>query len=275
MKILPDVRLLVNGVQISLRQTQALIAIASTNSQNQAARALGISVPVLHRYIKELEQKLGVELILTSPRGTVLTEHGKEIVNKYRRFEKRLKTSLTPIVACSPLYSHLVLQAVSAVERQGYKIDMLVGDDKLNNHFLDMGVVGAVVFDDPIHVYREKESYEEHEIVEVVKDTLIHVHKDRKYLRYRYGAQRIGFASLKLQGADYEIVGETRDFQQLVKSGHSFFINRSLALREGLDLKSHTRPKQLLHSIFALRVGKEEELEILLQRLGSVHEKVM
>lgn len=273
MKILPDVRLIVDDVHVSLRQIQALIAIASTNSQNKAARTLGISVPVLHRYIKELEQRLGMDLISTTPQGTVLTDYGREIIETHKRFEKRLEGRDKHIVVCSPIYSHLVLQAVSAVERDGYKIDMLIGDDELNNHYLDMGHVGIVVFDDPIHVYKERDTRQKHEILEVVKDTLLHVYRGKKYLRYKYGAQRIGFSNLDLEGVNYELVGETRDHKQLLKSGYSFFINRSLAMREGLDLESHTPAKLLMHSIFALRIGGGEELDVLMQRLAKTHEK--
>ena len=273
MKIHPEVRLVVDDVPISFRQIQVLITIASTNSQNQAARILGISVPVLHRHIKDMEEKVGVDLISTTPRGSELTESGREILEVYKKLEKRMKDRQKPIVACSPIFSHLVLQAVSAVERENYEIDMLIGDDELNNQYLNMGLVGVVVFDDPEYVYREREAYQKPEIVEIVKDTLIHVYHGNKYLRYKYGAQRIGFSNLDLEGVNYKIVGETRDYRQLLKSGYSYFLNRSLAIREGLDLESYKPSKMLIHSIFAMRTGYGEELDALMQRLSRVHEK--
>ena len=265
--------MVVDDVPNSFRQIQVLIAISSTNSQNQAARILGISVPVLHRHIKDMEEKVGVDLISTTPQGTELTESGREIIEAYRKLENRIMVRQKPIVACSPIYSHLVLEAVSGVEREGYEIDMLIGDDELNNQYLNMGLVGVVVFDDPIYVYREREAYQKPEVVELVKDTLIHVYNDNKYLRYKYGAQRIGFSNLDLEGVNYEIVGETRDYKQLLISGHSFFLNRSLVIREGLDLESHEPSKMLIHSIFAMRIGEGEELDALMRRLSRVHEK--
>jgi molybdate transport repressor ModE-like protein len=273
MKIKPDVRLVVDDVPISLRQTQVLIAISSTKSQNQAARILGISVPVLHRHIKDMEQKLGMDLISTTPRGTILTESGREIIEAHKKFENRVKVRQKPIVACSPVFSHLVLQAVSAVEREGYEIDMLIGDDELNNQYLETGLVNVVVFDDPIYIYREREAYQKPEIVEIVKDTLIHVDRGNTYLRYKYGAQRIGFSNLDLENVNYKIMGETRDYKQLLNSGHSFFINRSLAMRKGLDLESHTPSKMLIHSIFAVRIGEGGELDALMHTLSHIHEK--
>ncbi|UCE37294.1 MAG: LysR family transcriptional regulator [Thermoplasmata archaeon] len=273
MNILPDIRLTIDGVNISILQLQALIAIATTRSQNKAAQTLGISVPVLHRRIKDLEEKLGIKLILGTPRGTVLSEHGNEMVNTYKRYQSRLKNRTNPCIACSPLYSHLIMEVVSPIEREGHQIDMFVGDDMLNKLYLDMGLVDIVVFDDPIYVHREKEAYEYYEVAEVVKDTLIHVNMGKKYIRYKYGAQRIGFSNLDIKGKKYKIVRETRDYNQLLKSGHSFFINRSLAKREGLDLQSQTEPSQLMHSIFALNVGKGDELDLLMRKLDHYHEK--
>ncbi|UCE73100.1 MAG: LysR family transcriptional regulator [Methanomassiliicoccales archaeon] len=270
MKILPDLRLTVNDVTISMQQIKALFAIASTHSQNKAASILEISVPVLHRSLKDMEKKLGLELITTTHRGTRLTEEGKDIIEAYERYKKRMMSYPNTIVACSPLYFNLVQKIVSAIEREGYQIDLLVSDDDLNNHCLEMGLVGAVVFDDPIYIYKEKEAQEIYEVVEVIKDTLIHVYRGNKYLRYKFGAQRIGFSHIKAQGVKYEVVGMTRDTKFLLKSGHSFFINRSLARREGLALRSRTEPKLLMHSIFALRMGKGEELDALMLRLGQI-----
>lgn len=272
MQILPEVRLVVDGVHISFRQIQALRAIAETGSQNRAAQKLGIAVPVLHRYIKELETKLGYELLSSTPRGTVLTKEGGAIVDAQKRFENRLREVGNPVVACSPLFFRLVSEAVSAAEKSGFPIDIMVGDDELNTYSMNIGVVGAVVFDDPISAYREKESYESFELAEVVKDTLLHVHKGREYLRYKYGAQRIGFNHLDLKGENYEVVGETRDYKALLESEFSFFINRSLVLREGLKIKSSIEPSQLMHSIFAMRVGEGEGLTTLMNRLTRAHD---
>jgi molybdenum-dependent DNA-binding transcriptional regulator ModE len=272
MEILPEVRLVVDGVHISFRQLEALRAVAETGSQNRASKKLGIAVPVLHRYVRELEAKLGYELLSATPRGTVLTKEGGTIIDAQKRFENRLKEAGNPVVACSPLFFPLVSEAVAAAEKSGYKIDIMLGDDRLNTYYLNIGVVGLVVFDDPISAYREKESYESFELVEVVKDTLLHVRKGRNYLRYSYGAQRIGFNHLDLKDEDYTIKGETRDIRELMGSEYSFFINRSYVLREGLRIKSAIDPGLLMHSIFALRVGEGEGLDVLLNRLGRTQE---
>lgn len=267
MEILPEVRLVVDSVHISFRQIEALRAIADTGSQNRASRKLGIAVPVLHRYLRELEAKLGYELLSSTPRGTVLTREGGAIVDAQKRFENRLKDKGNPVVACSPVFFNRLSEAVASAEKSGYKIDIMLGDDRLNTYHLNIGILGLVIFDDPIFAHREKESYESFELVEVVKDTLLHVRKGKRYLRYAYGAQRIGFNHLDMKNEEYRIVGETRDLRELLGSEYSFFVNRSFVLREGLRIKSTIEPGQLVHSIFAMRVGEGEGLDYIMNRL--------
>jgi hypothetical protein len=263
----------VDNVPISPRQITALITLASTHSQNKAAKIMGISTPVLHRSVKDLEEKLNVAVISASRQGTFLTPSGKEILEAYSTFESRLKNKPPPTVACSPLYAPLVQQAVLAAERDGYKIDMIVANDELTNQYLKMKLVGVVVFDDPVYVYGGAEGGEKPEVMEIIKDTLIHIYRGNRYIRYKYGAQRIGFAHLKSMGVKYEIVGVTRDVKQLVKSQHSFFINRSLARREGLVTKSKTDPRLLSHSIFALKIGSNDAFDAVMWRLGQLFKK--
>jgi hypothetical protein len=234
---------------------------------------MGISVPVLHRSMKDLEEKLDVAVISTSRKGTFLTPVGEEILKAYSTFESRLKNKPPSTVVCSPLYAPLVQQAVLACERDGYTIDTMVANDELSNQYMKMKLVGVVVFDDPVYVYGVTERGEKPEVVEIIKDTLIHVYRGPKYIRFKYGAQRIGFAHLESLNVKYEIVGETRDVKQLVKSGHSFFINRSLARREGIVTQSKTDPRLLMHSIFALKVGSSEVYDAIMWRLGQLIKK--
>jgi hypothetical protein len=273
MEITADASLYVDDVPISIKQIQALVTIGNVHSQNKAAKILRISVPVLHRSIKDIEKKLEVPMITTSPQGTFLTSHAHEIIEAYKTYESRLKNHPPPTVACSPLYAPLVSQAVLAVEREGHPIDMIIANDELSSQYMRMKLVGVVVFDDPIYVHQGAETREKHEVIEIIKDTLIHIYRGRQYIRYKYGAQRIGFAHLKTKGLNYEIVGETRDIKQLIKSQYSFFINRSLVRREGLVMKSKTDPKYLMHSIFAMKVAKGEVFDATMRRLQDLFKK--
>jgi hypothetical protein len=273
MNITADASLYVEDIPISIKQIQALVTIGNTHSQNKAAKIMRISVPVLHRSIKDIEKKLDLPMIKTSRRGTYLTMHAYEIIEAYKTFESRLKNHPPPTVACSPLYAPLVQQAVLAVEREGHPIDMIVANDELSNQYLKMKLVGVVVFDDPMYVYGGTSTKEKPDVVEIIKDTLIHINRGNRYIKYKYGAQRIGFAHLKTKGVSYEIIGETRDIKQLIKSGQSFFINRSLARREGLVMKSKTDPKYLMHSIFAMKVAQGDVYDAMMRRLGALFKK--
>jgi LysR family nitrogen assimilation transcriptional regulator len=61
------------------------IAIAEKRSLAAAATHIGIAQPSLSQHIKLLEQRLGVELLVRSPRGVELTEAGQVMLLHARR----------------------------------------------------------------------------------------------------------------------------------------------------------------------------------------------
>lgn len=65
-------------MSVELRHLRYFIAVAETGSLTEAAeRRLHTSQPSLSRQIKDLEDQVGVELLVRSARGVVLTEAGK------------------------------------------------------------------------------------------------------------------------------------------------------------------------------------------------------
>lgn len=64
------------GWRLSLPQIRALIAIARNSSFGEAARALGVSEPTLHRSAREMEGVLGRKLFRRSPEGIGVTRVG-------------------------------------------------------------------------------------------------------------------------------------------------------------------------------------------------------
>ncbi len=267
MKVTPKINIAFEGTMLSSRQLQALLAVAETHSQNQAAGKMGISVPVIHKYIKEAEQKVGAELTSSTPRGTVLTSIGERIVQTYKRYDKRLEERDRMTLACTPITQQLAIKAVEHLEKEGTKVDILIGNDELNLHYINLELVDLVIFDDPVYIYKEKDMFPATDVVEVVKDTLIHVFKGKDYLRYNFGAQRIGFRGLDVSGSKYTIREYSSSLDRLLSSNYSFFINRSLALMNELDLKSHTDSRLYMHTIFAVKTGEKEGLELVLHIL--------
>ena len=63
---------------MTLQQLQYLVAIAETNSINQAAQSLFVSQSSISKAIKQLEEELGTTLIVRTKNGAVLTKAGSE-----------------------------------------------------------------------------------------------------------------------------------------------------------------------------------------------------
>jgi hypothetical protein len=94
---------------------------------------------------------------------------------------------------------------------------------------------------------------------DLFSDTLVHVDSGQEYIRYKYGAQRLGFRYLDSVEIPYEVVNEVSDLDYLLSSGKSFFLNRSFMLENGLDLKSVTEPEIFSHPIMAVSIDPTKE----------------
>lgn len=254
----------VNKKRITDMQMRVLLSVERTGSQNLAAKELGISTPVLNKYLKEAERNCGMGLTSKDRRGTVLSMEGKEVVNAYKQFFERLKTAEAAI-GCTPISQPLVLKAFPAVEKERTH-SLIVTDDITNIFLLKSGLVGFAVFDDPIFVYENEEGYEVHDIA---ADRLVHVPRGRNYIRFAYGAQRIGFRYLQSQNIEHRVVGFTRDQDILVNSKCSYFMNESLAMRRGLSLKSGARPRLFEHRIMALKSPKADIKDSIIERMKA------
>lgn len=70
---------------MTLTQLRYAVAVASSDSMNEAARKLFISQPSLSASIKELEEEIGMELFRRSNRGILLTREGEEFIGYARQ----------------------------------------------------------------------------------------------------------------------------------------------------------------------------------------------
>ncbi len=61
------------------RWLRYFIAIAESGSFSQAARMLGIAQPALSRHVRQMEQELGVSLLVRTARGVTMTEEGERL----------------------------------------------------------------------------------------------------------------------------------------------------------------------------------------------------
>ncbi|MDY6931526.1 MAG: LysR family transcriptional regulator [Halobacteriota archaeon] len=265
MNINPLVSLLVDGKRLSVRQLEALVEISNSCSQTQAARILGISAPVLHRYIKRGELDLGFPLIKTNPTGSVLTPEGIKIVKAYKKYLKAtLPVHQNLSVGCSVITQKLLHNSLLPLEEDGMLFELYIGDDDTNRRLLELGELDMVVFDDPLNAY-EYEGDAEYQ--DIAFDTLYHIYRGRSYNKYRYGAQRIGFKHLQLNNSEYILENTISDLTPLLDAKRSFFINQSLVRRMDLTIESDIPHQLFNHAIIAMMVRESTELHMLVKEM--------
>ncbi|MCQ5375131.1 MAG: LysR family transcriptional regulator [Methanomassiliicoccales archaeon] len=263
MKIEPRVSLIVNGAHVTPRVLEVLVAILQEGSQKKAAETLGISVPVLHRYIKKLEKSVGTAIMKTTPIGTELTDEGEQLVMEYMALKSKLKRSNRIVVGGTIITEDLLLWALTNFDKEG-TIDLIISDDERNIKDFEAGLMDLVILDDPLYIYDLENIIWE----EIGEDRLIHVNRGTYYLKFKYGAQRIGFKHLENTGIAYQIKGITRYLPALIQSPFSFFINESLLTKKGLKIKSATPPDLLTHKIIVIYRDDKEEILRLVKELS-------
>ncbi|WP_455392931.1 LysR family transcriptional regulator [[Eubacterium] cellulosolvens] len=266
----PELWLRIRDKKVTAHQIQILSELAHTHSQTRAAGNLGISVPVLHRHLKSLVEKLGVELVITTANGTWLTVEGRTILKIYHRYQEMLRPEESVVLCCSPVTHELLLNAIQGLEAEGKKYLIAVNSDEQNLKALYLGRADLVIFDDPNYAIEFEGSPEDKIlIIDLYQDTLVHVDRGRKYIRYKYGAQRLGYRYLDLEGKNYEILYEVSNYKHLLGSDKSFFINQSLAIHEKLMLRSASAPEIFVHQVMAVSMNPTTEIREVVEVLRA------
>lgn len=247
LRIEPSVALRVGGRRLTPRQLEVLTAVHEEGSQNRAAARLGISTSVLHRYLAQIESKVAQPLLVTSASGSRLNEAGERIAQEYEALSRRMRRDGAMVVGGTPITEELLLSVLTRADPEG-AIELIISDDARNLKDFQAGLMDLVVLDDPLYLF----DLEGVRWQEVGTDRLLHVDQGPRYVRFMYGAQRIGFRHLEAAGAAHSVEGVYRSLPALLSSGRSFFLNESLALRRGLRLRSATDPAKLEHRINAV-----------------------
>lgn len=256
----PRVSIYVNGVKVTARQMDALKALRDHGSKAAAAASLGISAPVLHRYLQNLEDSTGLELVRSNPRGSKLTEAGRQIVNEHNAIDSRIRHRERCRVACSPVTEHLMMSLLSAMPEG---IDLVVSDDENNARDLMAGMVDLVILDDPQLLY----DLDDVDWEVLGETSMVHVDRGPRYIRYRYGAQRLAFQHLDSKGVPYSVERSTFSLDDLLESGLSFFVDEILLLKRNLRIRSSTDPALLRHSISAVFRDDAEPVQSIVRAL--------
>src|SRR5688500_75162 len=66
----------ISSVAMSLAQIEYFVAVSEAGHVGRAAQALRIAQPALSRQIRSLEDELGAQLFIRTPRGMTLSEDG-------------------------------------------------------------------------------------------------------------------------------------------------------------------------------------------------------
>ena len=253
----------INGKTVTTRQIEALIAVQETGSQTSAARRLGISVPVLHKYISVIEDAAGEPVLKTTPAGSVLTSAGKEIVSVARSMGYRCEIDRSFTVCCTPVTEDIMMSVVSAAKIG--EVHMIVSDDQYNIQMMREGRADLAIIDDPLYLF----DAEEYQMDEIGYMGMVYVDNGPSFIRYKYGAQRVAFMYLDSIKKKYTVDSETYSLPELLASNKSFFIDEFMLTRRNLRLKSAVDPKILRHAITAIFRDSDPRISKIVKLLKS------
>ncbi len=236
----------INGKTVTVRQLEALTTVSETGSQTSAARNLGISVPVLHKYISQIEEAAGAPVLKTTPAGSVLTPEGRRIVDIAKSMEHRCDQERPFTVCCSPVTEDLMMSVVSFAKIHNARI--IVSDDEYNIRMMREDRADLAIIDDPLYLF----DAEEFQMDEIGYMGMVYVDKGPSFIRYKYGAQRVAFMYLDSIHKKYTVESETFSLSELLGSNKSFFVDEFMLTRRNLRLTSAVDPKMLRHAITAI-----------------------
>lgn len=238
-----------DGVEVTHRQVEALAAVAERGSLRSAAAALGISTPVLYKYIKDAEGKVGTALVSSTSRGSALTGDGRHLLRVFQESELRLGDSDGFRAAGTLVSERCLLTAATALSSAGVPCRVSISTDEENLRMVDQGRLDCVILDDALHVMERAETFEG---VEVGADVLLHRRRGEEYARLAFGAQRLAFRHLEQKGAAHAVVCTVFEPAVLDKTELSYFVNRSL-VRRGIVKASGAREQAWsAHSVLAV-----------------------
>lgn len=79
--------------RLRLRNLQMLLSLAQTGNMSHSAEALHTTQPGLSKWLKELEDDVGLQLFKRHARGLQPTEYGQALIEHARRIEAHLDTA--------------------------------------------------------------------------------------------------------------------------------------------------------------------------------------
>jgi molybdenum-dependent DNA-binding transcriptional regulator ModE len=258
----PRVIFVADGKEITHRQMEALAMLNDKGSMKKAAAALGISTPVLHKYVHEAEEKADEGLVITTSRGSKLTSAGLKLLRKFGEYELRLKDDDHLRIAGTVVSQRCLLTAASELSASGRNCIITISTDETNLRLVKEGRLDCVAFDDALIAM---DNYAEGEIAEIGSDMLMHRDNGPRHARLAFGAQRIAFRHLDEEEIPHEVVRTIFEPTMVDRTELSYFVNRSLVRTGVVNAAGAKDQAWSLHSIAALKCTEHEDLSTFLE----------
>lgn len=253
----PRITFVSDGQEVTHRQMEALAALNQKGSMQKAAAFLGVSTPVLHKYIREIEEKTDTALITSTSKGSKLTSDGLQLLKRFRAFELRLEDPELLRVAGTAVTERCLRTAATELSDSGRICSVTISTDESNLRLMDERRVDCVVLDDVMFAMERAQDVESEEIG---SDMLVQKDTGRKYALLTFGVQRLAFRYLKEREIPYEIARTIHEPSMLNRTDLSYFVNRSL-IRAGIVLEGGAKDARWsLHSITALKCTDHADL---------------
>lgn len=262
----PRVVFVSDGNEVTHRQLEALKALHAKGSMQKAAASIGVSTPVLHKYVREIESKTDLRIVSTSSKGSRLTGAGRRLLRRFEAYERRLEDDNDLRIAGTPITERCVLSAATELSDQGRACRVVISTDEENLRLLEEMRVDCVLLDDAMLAM---ERAQEVEAEEIGTDMLLWKDAGMRFARAAFGAQRLGFRYLKEKDIPNEVVRVIHEPTMLDRTDLSYFVNKSL-VRNGIVRAEGARDqKWSLHSIVALKCTEHEDLPLFLEEASE------
>ena len=253
----------INGRTVTHRQLETLKAVSETGSMTSAAKSLGISVPVVHKYVRLIEEVVESPVTASTPMGTTLTREGQELLKTFEQCQIRCRRDDEFTICCSPVTEEMVMSVLSSLKMNDTRL--VVSDDIYNLRMMEAGMADMAIIDDPMYLF-DVEGFETYEIGYM---GMVFIDNGNSFIRYKYGAQRVAFMFLDTMSRMYTVDSETYSLSELLGSNKSYFVDEFLLLRKGLRMKSAIDPKVLRHAVTAVYPEETKKISRILRALES------
>jgi molybdenum-dependent DNA-binding transcriptional regulator ModE len=258
----PRVVFVSDGREITHRQMEALSALLVKGSMKKAADLIGVSTPVLHKYVREIEEKADSSLVISSSKGSRLTDAGLELLKRFRAYELRLRDDSVLRVAGTVVTERCLLSAATELSDGGVPCHVTISTDEVNMRLMDEMRVDCVILDDAMFAM---EKAQEVKSAEIGSDMMLLKETGSRYARLGFGAQRLAYRYLDEKDIPHEVVRTIYEPTMVDRTDLSYFVNKSL-VRNGIVRADGAKDqKWSIHSVVALQCSENEDIPAFLE----------